>query len=54
MYTYRHKKNGSIFSTPCVCTGEDYEEVKEVEVKESAPVKRGKKEETADSGGDDF
>ena len=58
MYTYRNKKNGATFTTPCVCTGEDYEEVKA-----SAPAskaKSGKKQESvadaqsADSGGEDY
>ncbi len=52
MYTYRHKKNGSTFTTPCLCAGEDYEEVKA-----SAPAskaKGGKKQEAAaDSDAED-
>ena len=59
MYTYRNKKNGATFTTPCVCTGEDYEEVKASAPTSPTPkAKKGKSQETADaesadSGGED-
>lgn len=55
--TYRNKKSGVMFTTSCVCEGEDWEEAKA-----SAPAtkaKRGKKKEPVadaqsdDSGGED-
>lgn len=56
MYMYRNKKNGATFTTPCVCTGEDYEEVK---ASAPAPKAKGVKKQdaadaqSADSGGED-
>ena len=58
MHTYRNKKNGSTFTTPCVCAGEDYEEVK-APASPTPKAKGGKKQEPAadtqsdDSGGED-
>lgn len=56
MHTYRNRKNGSTFSTPCVCEGEDWEEVKPVE--EAKPVRAVKKKQAAepepsDGGGEE-
>lgn len=49
--TYRNKKSGVTFTTSCVCTGEDWEEVKASTPKAaSAPspkTKGGKKQESA-------
>ena len=66
--TYRNKKSGATFVTPCVCAGDGWEEVKapaqtpKAEAKASAPAskaKGGKKQEaaadaeSADSGVED-
>ena len=64
-YTYRNKKSGVTFITPCACEGEDWEEVKASAPKAEAKTpaskaKGGKKQESAadaqsaDSGGEDF
>lgn len=50
MHTYRHKKNGSSFSTPCVCTGEDWEEVKPSGSAKSGKKKTAETESAADGG----
>ena len=59
MYTYRHKKNGSTFTTPCICTGEDYEEITASASKASTPKgksarkqKSAAEAQSADSGGE--
>lgn len=47
MHTYRNRKNGSTFSTPCVCEGEDWEEVKPVR---AVKKKQAAEPEPADGG----
>lgn len=65
MYIYRNKKTRSFFASPCICEGEDWEEVKASAPKAEAKTpaskaKGGKKQESAadaesaDSGGEDF
>ena len=39
--TYRNKKSGIVFTTSCVCGGEDWEEVKDEKKQESAGTQPG-------------
>ena len=52
MYTYRNKRNGTTFTTPCACAGEDYEEVEVPAL--ASKAKGGKKPQAAaDSDAED-